>query len=226
VSCRQFEEHLELITALSSSGLGDTPVVTFDDGRASDFEFALPLLEKHGLRAIFFVTVGLIENKQDFMTWEQIRNIESLGHSVQSHGWSHLLLTRAGKTDLIKEVEYSKMTLEDRIGRSVESISLPGGRCNRAVMEACSNAGYRHVYHSNPWKTIEKRAGLTLEGRLMVRNSMHASYLRDLLCGEYRTIIYDRTAYLLKETGKRLIGDKVYHRLWQGLARVAKQLDC
>jgi len=224
-SCQQFEEHLEIILALSSTCAGITPRVTFDDGKLSDFEFALPLLEKHRVRAIFFVTVALIGREQNFMKWDQVREIESLGHSVQSHGWSHVLLTQANKSDLINELEQSKKTLEDRLGRLVDSISLPGGRCNRNVLDACSRAGYRYVYHSNPWKAVQNLAGLTFAGRLMVRNSMSSRHLRDILDGNPRTSLFYRTEYFLKEAGKRLIGDKIYHRLWRSLARIAIQRD-
>jgi peptidoglycan/xylan/chitin deacetylase (PgdA/CDA1 family) len=221
-SCEQFEEHLKMICELSSARSTGAPVVTFDDGALSDFEFALPLLEKHKVRAIFFITAGLIENTKGFMNWPQVREIESLGHSVQSHGWSHVLLTRANQASLLKELEGSKKTLEDRLGRQVESLSLPGGRWNARALAACTEAGYRAVYHSNPWKIIETDVGLIFTGRLMVRNSMKARQLNDILCGKRRSVMYYRMQYLLKEAGKGLVGDKLYHSLWRGLARITR----
>lgn len=221
-SCQQFEEHLKMICELSSARSTAAPVVTFDDGAQSDFEFALPLLEKHKVRAIFFITVGFIENTKGFMNWSQVREIESLGHSVESHGWSHALLTRANPASLLTELECSKKTLEDRLGRLVESLSLPGGRWNAKVLAACTDVGYRAVYHSNPWKTICPDVDLNFTGRLMVRNSMKARQLNDILCGKRRSVIYYRSEYLLKEAGKGLIGDKLYHSLWRGLARMTR----
>jgi len=218
-SCQQFEEHLTWLSDLSVHvGLETLPQITFDDGKLSDYEFALPLLEKYQIRATFFVTAGLIGNNSGFMDWQQVRAISSLGHSVQSHGWSHLLITRASATELHRELEASKCELEDRLGVRVTSISLPGGRWNPKVLEACARTGYQRVCHSDPWTPVERRHDFEFVGRLMVRNSMRAKNLNDVSRGRFPIVFYYRSQFWLKEAGKRVIGDRMYHWLWQTLA--------
>ena len=49
----------------------DGVLVTFDDGYADNFEHALPILRRHGIRALFFVTTGCLTDRQLFW-WERV----------------------------------------------------------------------------------------------------------------------------------------------------------
>ena len=197
--------------------------VTFDDGKTTDYEFALPILQKHGIRATFFVTAGLIGHQPGFMTWGQVKELASLGHLVESHGWSHSLLNQIDETMIYEELDWSKKELEDQVGLPIEAISLPGGRWTRQVLTACENVGYRRVYHSDPWRHAEHWGNIEFHGRFMVRNSTNVEILRSLLEGDHPTIFYYRTQHCLKELGKQLLGDSLYHRIWQTVARLAGQ---
>ena len=50
-------------------------VLTFDDSVASHHSVARPVLKRYGFGATFFITEGFSfrTNKQDYMTWPQIR---------------------------------------------------------------------------------------------------------------------------------------------------------
>src|SRR6202043_315180 len=98
-------------------------VLTFDDREESQFCYGLPLLEKYSVKACFFVNVGFIgQNRiikgwsQRSMGWPQLRELVRLGHSVQSHGWSHEFLTACSKKELENQLRRSKITLEDGLG--------------------------------------------------------------------------------------------------------------
>lgn len=51
-----------------------TVVITFDDGYADSFLTAAPLLERHGLHAIFYIFTGWIEEMQEAW-WDRLENI-------------------------------------------------------------------------------------------------------------------------------------------------------
>lgn len=215
VTCRQLEEHL---LVLSAHRAGLAAQITFDDGHLSNYQHALPLLEKHGLRAIFFVTAGWIETRPEFMTWTQLKEMVSLGHPVQSHGWSHTFLTQCSSEELAKELERSKRTLEDRLSVAVEAISVPGGRWSPQVLEACARAGYKRVYTSEPWMHPEKRLGVDVRGRLMVHRKLGPDQLRRILSGQSRLWFFLRLRHRIKGTLRNLLGDRLYHRLWSWMA--------
>ena len=220
VTQAQFEEHLALLASLASrpSSGGQSPLITFDDGHGSNFEQAFPLLEQFGLKATFFVLVGSVGRIDKCLLWNQARQMVAAGHRVQSHGWSHRLLTQCGPSDLEQELTWSKHELEDHLGVEVVAISAPGGRWNDRVVDACARAGYKYLYHSNPWLPPSFRQGIRLQGRHMVTRLMGPKELQRLIQpGEGRQL-YFRFLYGAKEQVRVMLGDRLYHRLWCRLA--------
>src|SRR6266568_4559812 len=112
VSTARFREHLDFLATqrrtTDPSASGHYPQITFDDGHVSNAVHALPMLDKAGCKATFFVLAGRVGQIVDAMSWEQARSVVASGHDVQSHGWSHRLLTQCSPKDLARELVYSK----------------------------------------------------------------------------------------------------------------------
>lgn len=216
----QLGAHLEVVAEPHDAGgrAGLSSQVTFDDGHRSNYVYGLDLLEKHSVRATFFVTAGWTSSRDGFMSWPELRELVSLGHEVQSHGWSHRVLPECSGSELEEELERSKRTLEDQLAVPVESVSIPHGRSDDRVLKACAAAGYRRVYVSNPWMRPQQREGVEVVGRYMVRRSLQAQQLRRLLAGDPAFLFLRRSQYRIKETLKWFIGDAAYRRLWSALA--------
>ncbi|HTP02037.1 MAG TPA: polysaccharide deacetylase family protein, partial [Anaerolineales bacterium] len=166
----QLDAHLAVVAELQdpSGPAGASPRVTFDDGHRSNYDHGLDLLAKHSLRATFFVIAGWMSARDDFMSWPELRELVSLGHEVQAHGWSHRVLPGCSASELEDELLRSKRTMEDQLNVPVEAISIPHGRWDDRVLRACAAAGYRRVYISNPWMRPQQREGVELLGRYMV----------------------------------------------------------
>ena len=216
ISRDELERHLQVVAEFrhAKPALASPPVVTFDDGHESNYRYGPALLEKYGCRAMFFITAGFIELQPTSMTWAQVRELASLGHEIQSHSWSHRCLTHCSSEDLREQLRRSRETIEERIGMPVEAISIPYGRWNRSVLEACAQSGYRRVYTSDPWLPPAERAGVDLRGRLTVRNSMGPDHLRRILTMDGLPLRIQQAKYQFKQTVKRILGDRIYHRLW------------
>jgi peptidoglycan/xylan/chitin deacetylase (PgdA/CDA1 family) len=63
-------------------------VITFDDGRLSQWSNAVPVLRADGFTAVFFPCTGLIGGKvgpQTYMTAAEIQNLASTGFSIEDH---------------------------------------------------------------------------------------------------------------------------------------------
>jgi hypothetical protein len=217
VTCRSFAEHLSMISSLAwQAGTGFRAQITFDDGEQSQSRNALPLLEERGIFATYFINPGLVGTEQKFLTWAQLRELHAAGHSVQSHGWSHKFLTACDDQELALELAASREGLEDKLGSPVEAISVPGGRWDRRVIEACARAGYTRVYVSDPWIATEI-SGVKVIGRFMVRRSTTPEELKKILCREKRALWGLKMRSQLRQRVIALVGDGLYHRIWCSL---------
>ena len=135
------------LTALlpgSTCSLPAKPIVlTFDDGWASDWRVAVPILQRLGWRAELFVTVGWL-GRPGFMTWDELRAAAAAGMGIQSHSLSHPDLAHISHAHLRSELEASKGILEQRLGQAVEFFALPGGSGRMShVARLARTVGYR-----------------------------------------------------------------------------------
>ena len=217
VTSPQLDEHLKFVAERNRRHSDETQV-TFDDGHISNFLIARPLLEKHALKATFFVTAGRVGIHPQTMTGGQLRALADNGHSVQSHGWSHKFLIQCSPVELRNELSRSKVALENHTGAAVDAISVPGGRWNARVLRAAAEAGYQRVYTSDFWRKNAFREGVNLAGRIMVRNSMSIEQIEKWLSTGAEDLRILKVKHGLKNMIRRATGDHLYHKLWCWLA--------
>jgi Polysaccharide deacetylase len=194
-----------------------SPAVTFDDGYASDSEYALPILSARGLRAHFFITVGWTGKISGYMGWPQVRSLNDAGHFVGTHGWSHALLTHCSARELDRELSASRRLLEDKLGIAVTTMSLPGGRYNRRVLAACQEAGYTKIYTSEP--RLETTASAFTIGRVNVSSDRSVSWVRALFQPQSKELSKLQRQYSIKKATKMFLGDWAYEKLWAAVNR-------
>ena len=213
----EFEQHADLFLHLRSQPSTLNPEITFDDGHLSNYELALPALAARNLTATFFLTVGWIATRPGYMNWPQIQTLHSAGHQIGAHGWSHTLLTHCDERALDKELKTARLTLEDKLGASITTMSLPGGRYNQRVLAACKAAGYTHVYTSNP--RAEPADLPFLIGRLNLRSNTTTETLAQLLDTRSGALAKLQRQDKLKSALKQTLGDRLYAKLWATLNR-------
>jgi len=219
---REFGQHLDLICKIRAASSREHLAVTFDDAHASQLRYGVPLLQERGLRAIFFAVVNWTGHRSAYMTWEQLRELVALGHEVQSHGVSHIQLTRCTEIELQNEVANSKSELEQKLGVAIDAISIPNGRWNRRVIEACACAGYRRIYTSDPGSS-SRVSGTQLIGRWMVTRVTTLEQVRQVLTGDRRALRMSMARYRCKLLIRQVVGEDLYDRVW-GVLRSRKSL--
>jgi peptidoglycan/xylan/chitin deacetylase (PgdA/CDA1 family) len=215
VTVDTLREHLEVFAAHASSSHTGASGITFDDGHISNYDHALPQLEKTGVRATFFIVASFVGTKADTMNAAQLRELSSLGHEIGSHSWSHPVLTKCGSKELMDELVRSRKALEDTIGREVTTISMPHGSWNRRVVEACNQAGYSQVYTSDFRRGESTMAGITVRGRLTVRRTMTAARIAEFLDARGVKLWSLAAPYVAKDAIKGVLGQDLYHKIWK-----------
>lgn len=81
-------------------------VLTFDDSAKSHFTVVRPILKKYGFGATFFITEGFdfVDNKRDYMTWDQIAQLHHDGFEIGNHTRDHLGISDATVGQLIEQL--------------------------------------------------------------------------------------------------------------------------
>ena len=218
VTAGTLREHLRAFRLYSSgSGHPIDHTVTFDDGHVSNYEQALPLLTEAHLRAVFFIPVGFVQARTEVMTWSQLRQLVASGHEIASHSVSHAMLTECDDAKLRDELVCSRQSLEDRIGIAVGAISMPHGRWDRRVIDACHKAGYCRVYTSDFWRPTRSTNNTQVIGRLTVRRTMTAAYITSVLHASRMGMCKSAAPHVVKNWVRGMLGNDLYYQLWRRL---------
>ncbi|HAS13524.1 MAG TPA: hypothetical protein DCS55_23935 [Acidimicrobiaceae bacterium] len=107
-------------------------VVTFDDGTADFVDEALPVLERHGVPATYYLATEFIDRQQPFpdggipMTWSAAKEVVASGLvDIGSHTHTHALLDRIPPTEAAHELDRSIAVIETHLGVTPEHFAYP-----------------------------------------------------------------------------------------------------
>ncbi len=85
--------------------------ITFDDGWQSTYQNGVPVMQKYGYAATFYVLSGEV-TQPEYMSADQIRSLYATGHEIGSHGIDHADLATLSDADVAKELDDSKAFLK------------------------------------------------------------------------------------------------------------------
>jgi peptidoglycan/xylan/chitin deacetylase (PgdA/CDA1 family) len=133
---------------------GARPVVlTFDDGFASNREFAWPVLAELGFRATTFIVTGRLGGHNDWdpaavpryplLTADDCTAARAPMMSFHSHSVSHHRLSTLSADAVRRELVESRQLLSAICGRAVDLFAYPFGVVTVTAARALRAAGYR-----------------------------------------------------------------------------------
>lgn len=153
----EFERHMRYLaehgyTAISlqeffqamdyNEALPEKPVIiTFDDGYLDNYQTALPIMEKYGMKGTVFVIAGDV-GKPGYLSWDRIKEMRQRKTEIGSHTTTHAKLKDLSYDDQFKETAEAKKLLEGQLQRPVEFMAYPYGGYNDSVVKAIQAAGY------------------------------------------------------------------------------------
>jgi peptidoglycan/xylan/chitin deacetylase (PgdA/CDA1 family) len=151
---------IEEVLARTTIGAAERPMVavTFDDGYADNYRNAVPILERHGIPAAFFVATGIVNSDRRFphdirrgnppipmMTWDDLRDMRDRGFTIGSHSVTHIDCAREPEAVVIEELARSQDDLMRALGHNSRIFAYPyGGRAHMTPerLELVKRAGY------------------------------------------------------------------------------------
>jgi peptidoglycan/xylan/chitin deacetylase (PgdA/CDA1 family) len=188
-------------------------LLTFDDGMASDYDTAFPLLRDQNCNALFFITTALV-GAPGRVTWGQLREMAHSGMLFGTHGHTHRFLSTLSPSNQRDELDRSRKLLEDQTGAPVLSLSLPGGRYNRHTLDLAAECGYRALFTSIPARIArDPQTNLLLIGRIPVRRTWTPAFMEEFLSRPQRHIARMRRAHTLRALAQSGLGAPLYSRL-------------
>jgi peptidoglycan/xylan/chitin deacetylase (PgdA/CDA1 family) len=134
--------------------------LTFDDGFATVYTQAWPVLREHGLAATVFLVASTLGSAPQAVDWvddpppqppepltrSQVLEMRAAGVTFGSHSLAHHDLTTLGDDECERDLRTSRELLEDLLTGPVRWLAYPRGRHNERVRRAASRAGFTHAF--------------------------------------------------------------------------------
>lgn len=137
-----------------STSVAKFVAITFDDGFASFYTDAFPILNQYGFSASMFLATSYIGTSErrfknkPCMTWNQVCELSKSGINFGSHTVTHPQLHIIEAADRQWELRESKDSIEQRLGTTVHSFSYPYAfpeqdcAFRRQLVEELTECGY------------------------------------------------------------------------------------
>ena len=133
-----------------SLGSGKPIVLTFDNGYASQYTNALPVLKGLGWVGVEDLQLSGLPPSEGGLTDTQIRGLLAAGWELATQGISHADLTTLDTAQLTNKLASARQTLRSRYGVPVNWFSYPSGDYDATVIAAVRAAGYVGATTVNP----------------------------------------------------------------------------
>jgi len=142
-----------------------TAVITFDDGWRNWLTGALPVLERVGVRATFYLCPGLfglahpelVGAQAALLDEEGAGQLAAAGMELGSHSLTHPDLRKLDDETLAFELAESKTAIERITDRPCRTFAYPYGLYDERVVKAAGVAGYELAFAwlPGPWRPLE-----------------------------------------------------------------------
>jgi peptidoglycan/xylan/chitin deacetylase (PgdA/CDA1 family) len=139
----------ELTNALltHSQPAGKPVVITMDDGYADNDIYALPVLQKYGVKANIMLASGLMGGNPDMLTWDQVNQLKSSGLVYfTNHTWSHYAISNGPQSKIDSEIDTAAQQIQDHTGQTVNVFTYPYGAFNNNAIETLQRKGYSGAF--------------------------------------------------------------------------------
>jgi len=128
-------------------------LVTMDDGFSSVLHIAAPIMQRHGIPSVAYVTTSHMGTEsvsgERYLTWDEVAKLPAAGVTVGSHAHTHVSIAKLTPAQVREQGLLSKQLLEQHTGQPVTSFAYPFGmRTDESDMTAkvLSECGYESIF--------------------------------------------------------------------------------
>jgi len=121
-----------------------TVVLTFDDAVKSQLTVVAPLLEQMGFKATFFITHNWMEDQANFLSWQEVAELDRRGFEIGNHTWTHSGFETAEKAaKLGEELQMVEEALAKVGVAKPVSFAWPGDNFGPEAVKQLQAHGYK-----------------------------------------------------------------------------------
>jgi peptidoglycan/xylan/chitin deacetylase (PgdA/CDA1 family) len=120
-------------------------MLTFDDNDANQFEFAKPIMDKYGFKAVYFIMTVSI-NKKNYFSTKQVKQLADEGNVIGSHTWDHKNIKKYDSSDWERQIDKPRKLLEEITGKPVNYFAFPFGVWNKESIPELKKRKFRAAF--------------------------------------------------------------------------------
>jgi len=118
-------------------------IITIDDGYVDAYTNAFPLLQEYGFTASFFVITDFVnEQRPEYLSWDQLREMADAGMEIGCHSRNHPDLRAKSVDYLVWQALGCKESIELELGFHPRFISYPSGSYDQRTIDVFHSAHY------------------------------------------------------------------------------------
>ncbi len=162
-------------------------LVTMDDGFSSVLHIAAPIMQRHRIPSVAYVTTGFVGTSsvsgEHYLTWDEVARLPAAGITVGSHAHTHRSVAQLSAQAALEEGQRSKQLLEQHLGAPVRSFAYPFGMRpdeSPATAQMLSDCGYSSIFIAQHG-TLRRGADLSRLPRVKVEGG-EPPWMFKLLC--------------------------------------------
>jgi len=138
VTVAQISQALQLGTALPPR----TFAISIDDGWDDGYTYALPILQRHGFHATYYVIAGRVGTWKNVLTPAELKALAAAGMEIGDHTLDHVGLPYLSPVGLHVQIATSADVLAGFVGKRPATFAYPSGRYDLAAEEAVQADGF------------------------------------------------------------------------------------
>ncbi len=134
-------------------------VITIDDGYRSVYENGWPLLREYGYPFTVFLYTQATENSHwNYMTWDQVKEMQTAGVDFQNHGFAHEHMAfkpsgmdmDAYRAWIREDLAVSTRILAEKLKAQPRFFAVPYGEYNQILLQEIRSFGYEAILLQDP----------------------------------------------------------------------------
>lgn len=150
-------------------------VITIDDGYEDNYIYALPILQKYGIKANIMLATGLMGNS-NMLSWDEVRNLKNSGLIYfGNHTWSHYAVSHGPQDKIEAEINTAQKQIQENTGEFTNVFTYPYGSISDNGISTLQRLGYVGAFSEIPGTTQCDSFLMTLH-RTRIGNGSLSSY--------------------------------------------------